>query len=71
MLDKGTSLGLFVKMDQNKFAKDHKLVIHEIEQDFLPAGQPIDLMKSMIKIALKRPEYKQEMQEFINSLCSK
>jgi UTP--glucose-1-phosphate uridylyltransferase len=53
---------------ENVYKKDHKIIVHDIQAEWYPSGKPIDVLRSTIKLALKRDDLKDEVVEFIKSL---
>ncbi len=51
-----------------KFRKKYKEIVVEIKSNWYPTGKPMDMLKSTIKIALKRSDTKEELKGFLKSL---
>lgn len=55
----------------NKIRKDNKILIKEIHSTWYPTGNPIDMIKTTINMALKRKDTKEEISKFIKETCKK
>lgn len=55
---------------ENKFKNDFPIFVHKISADWYPTGQPIDFMKSMIRLALKRKDTKDEIFKFLKKIVN-
>ncbi|MBN2015838.1 UTP--glucose-1-phosphate uridylyltransferase [Candidatus Dojkabacteria bacterium] len=54
----------------NNYKRNNKMIIQEMKAEWYPAGKPIDMIRTTIKLALKRDDLKADVQKFINSLAN-
>lgn len=50
---------------ENEFTKNHDLMIEDISGEWLPVGDPESYLRTTIKIAMKRPEFKHVVDELL------
>jgi len=49
----------------NAMAKDHKLLVHKLEGEWITTGDPMNMLRATLAIGLKNPEYAEKVKSII------